>query len=340
MAKPPAKPHRYFKHDTWNVAMLHFLDSRTSPLTRVQYTAILRRFFHDPKKTPDKYTRQEVEAFLAQPVTLGPNAGQPLSPYTRNHYMCALKSFYQYCSRYLVPFRDRQAPLLRGVSPLAEVKLARTGDSDRDFDAESDADRFLSVIDRKTPYGKRDYALFLTLLCTGKRRAEIGNLRRGDVESVVFMENGRARQGWLYHYKAKWHVNRESAEMPAECMDAIRTFHEFAGRDFATMSPEQPLFPGITGPAKVDQPMNLNGVDRRFRQYARAAGIAENVVVHALRRENAWCRYQENGHDILDVRDALGHKNVAMTTRYIEKRKRRQRGDPVASRLAAKFARR
>jgi integrase len=157
---------------------------------------------------------------------------------------------------------------------------------------------------------------------------------------VIFSENGHTRQGWLYHYRAKWKVTRDSAEMPDECIAAIRDFHQAAGRDFDTMPPDEPIFPGVAGPALRHQPMNLANVGKRFRLYARAAGIADTIVTHSLRHENAWTRYQLNGFDILDVRDALGHKNISMTMTYIEKRKRRQHGDPIASVIAGKFARR
>jgi integrase len=49
-----------------------------------------------------------------------------------------------------------------------------------EFLTEEEAQAILRVPDRRTPQGKRDYGILLTLLTTGLRKAEICNLKVGD----------------------------------------------------------------------------------------------------------------------------------------------------------------
>ena len=52
-----------------------------------------------------------------------------------------------------------------------------------EFLAEEEAQAILRVPDRRTLQGKRDYAILLTLLTTGLRKAEICNLKIGDLKT-------------------------------------------------------------------------------------------------------------------------------------------------------------
>src|SRR5512135_629615 len=52
-----------------------------------------------------------------------------------------------------------------------------------EFLTEEEAEAILRVPDRRTLQGKRDYAILLTLLTTGLRKAEICNLKVGDLNT-------------------------------------------------------------------------------------------------------------------------------------------------------------
>src|SRR4030066_480470 len=52
-----------------------------------------------------------------------------------------------------------------------------------EFLIEEEAQAILRVPDRRTLQGKRDYAILLTLLTTGIRKAEICNLKAGDLKT-------------------------------------------------------------------------------------------------------------------------------------------------------------
>lgn len=342
----PRKKKRVFVHPAWQRIFESFLASIANDTTRTQYERTLRRFFafiaeKYPNKraehTPDKITQEDIEEFMRRPIQSGSRAGQPLSAFSHNSYLIALRAFYGYCEQAEIEFRGKMVPAIRKTPPTIHVKQRKTGDVERDF-TDGELEAFFAQIDTSTLNGKRDRALFLTLLCTGRRKREITLLRRGDLERMTFLEQGRTRVGWTYQYLGKHRVTKETAEMPSVCVEAIRQFHAAYGLDFDTEPPEQPLFFGVAGPAKSDQPMALSSVNYRFEIYARAAGISEDTVVHSLRYEYAWQRYQENGHDALEVQDAVGWKSIEQTLHYIKRRKRKQRGDPMAEKMSARFA--
>ena len=52
-----------------------------------------------------------------------------------------------------------------------------------EFLTEEEAEAILRISDRRTIQGKRDYAIILTLLTTGLRKADICNLKVGDLKT-------------------------------------------------------------------------------------------------------------------------------------------------------------
>jgi integrase len=342
--KPPKPPKRLFKNDKWNETFHHFVASIANTTTRYQYDKTLRRFFafitekYKQERTPDKIVQADIEAFLQQPVqTTGPRQGKPISPSSHNAYCNALRAFYGYCGRDLTEFRGKMVPVLRSPNPTKHLKLMKPGEVDRDM-TEEEVKSFFAAIPRDTVIGRRDFALFFAAISTGRRRFELTNLLRGDLERTTFTEDGCKRTGWRYWFRAKWRVTRESAEMPLVVIEAIRRFHTSAGLDFDTMPPETPLFFGVTGPADRTKPLNLADVDRRFRKYARAAGIGDNIVLHSLRWENTWQRLQATGNNWDKVMEEMGWHSIELVARYARRRRRKEAGDPTASKVAAKFA--
>lgn len=342
MAPPRSKPFN-FRNKRWSKVFTDFLRQTDNAETKSHYYRTLRRFFlfiekkYGEQRTPDQIIATDVEEFLRTPVQdHARRAGENLSPYSYNTYLTALKAFYAYCERPIFEFRGKKGlPMIKpGAIPTDQVALARCGDANRDM-TEEEVRAFFAVIDRTTLQGRRDFSLFWALFVTGRRRREIVHLRRGDIEPFIF-EN--KRKGWRYHFLAKWRTEKESAEMHQSAIDAIVEFHAAAGRDFYTMAPDEPLFPGILGRALHGQPMALNWATSLFRNYAKKAGIPPGIVTHSLRHEHAWNRFLLNGHNIIDVRNALGHKDVRTTMRYLERRQRKAAGDPFAGLVAAKFA--
>lgn len=340
MGKP-----RFFTNTKWQANATRYLAQITNEGTRTAYRRVLMRFFgfvkerHGHEVTPDKITPADIEAFLQQPIPPGHHhAGQQKGAARQNTILTALRSFYSYAQRDQVEFRGKLVPMLRTTPPTAHIKWRRCGEVDRDM-TEDEITRFFAAISRETRVGLRDYALFYTLLSTGRRKAEIARLTRGDIEQATFVSaDGSMRAGWLYTYTGKGRVSPEQAEMPQPCIEAIKAFHASLGRDFASMDTRLPLFCGVATTGKLDRAISLYHVDDRFRRYAGLAGLPANVCVHSLRWENCWARLQATGNNWERVQREIGWADIAMVARYARRRRKKEAGDPTANQVAARFA--
>ena len=122
----------------------------------------------------------------------------------------------------------------------------------RGFSAD-DVRRLLATLP-DTVRGRRDRALLLTFLLTGRRRAEVIGLKAGDIT----VEDGVA----FYAYRGKG-GKRGRRELPRPAYEAIVAALADAGKDLATMAPDESLWPLSGG--------TFYG---RFRRYLAAAGLA------------------------------------------------------------------
>src|SRR6266566_3787859 len=96
-----------------------------------------------------------------------------------------------------------------------------------------DIRQLLSVIP-ETPVGLRDRAIILTLTLTGRRRAEVLNMKRGDLT----VEDGKV---W-YAYRGKG-GKRGKRELPQPAIVALTAALSAFGIDIADMQPDASLWP-------------------------------------------------------------------------------------------------
>src|SRR2546421_2032933 len=92
----PRIPHLFDDPD-WQACLAAWLAQLRSDATRTSYSNIVIRFFRDPERTPDGYTRQECEAFIRGAHTSSKhNHGKPVQPgaQTINARRATLASFY------------------------------------------------------------------------------------------------------------------------------------------------------------------------------------------------------------------------------------------------------
>jgi integrase/recombinase XerD len=312
--------HRYFQHKQWQQCMLDFLASVRSAATEKTYRNTLKRFFSDPKKTPDAYTRADVERFISSPATT-----------TRNNRLSALKSFYAYAATYDVPFRKSTRPILHTSDPTRHVKRGRISPKPRAF-TRDDLQKLFSAIPRDTIKGKRDRALFLCYFWTARRRAEIARLAWGDFEQVVFIESGKSRAGWLYSWIGKG--NQDKAEMPEPAMAAIREYLE-ADERWLKMQPDEPIFRALDharqGKVSALTPDGINVILSKYLQKADINGVS----VHGFRHSAARLRHS-HGESVVDIKRFLGH--ASLNTTYVYLQSLEQQADSGAQKLYGEFA--
>jgi integrase len=156
--------------------------------------------------------------------------------------------------------------------------------------------RLLAVVP-DTVRGRRDRALLLTFILTGRRRSEVLNLTAGDIiagDDLV-----------MYQYRGKGGKTGRR-ELPRPAYEAIIATLADAGRDLAAMAPEESLWRITSG--------TFYG---RFRRYLAAAGLAPTGL-HVLRHSAAKLR-RDAGETVEQVSSFLDHSSLAVTTVYLRR---------------------
>ena len=155
-----------------------------------------------------------------------------------------------------------------------------------------------------TVKGRRDLAIVLTLVLTGRRRSEVVNLTAGDIafdDSAAF-----------YRYLGKGGL-RGRRELPRPALTAIVRSLADVGKDLASMHPGESLWQAGAGPQGVSSATFYN----RFRGYLRLAGLPPSGV-HVLRHTAAKLR-RDVGESVESVSQFLDHSSLAVTTTYLRR---------------------
>jgi integrase/recombinase XerD len=230
--------------------------------------------------------------------------------------LSALSSLFKYlCNRNAVPF-----------NPVTGVQRPSEGANEGRTPALGDAQARLLL---EAPVGgsvkaKRDRAILATLLYHGLRREELCGLRVGDMhrrEGVMhFQVRGKGRKGKKIRFVA---VGPLAQRLIDEYLDAAGHRADIEGPLF------RPVKNNSTG--LLAKPLNPQSLyESIVLHYARKVGITKDThgfCVHSLRATAATNSLQ-NGADIAEVQQWLGHANVS-TTRLYDKRRSRPEDSPT-----------
>jgi site-specific recombinase XerD len=165
-----------------------------------------------------------------------------------------------------------------------------------------DARLIISMPDKRTCDGWRDYTLLLFLYNCGARVSEATGLRWGDLQLTV------PRQVQL---RGKGRKERVLPLWP-ETANALHRLRGMSRRDDG-----QCVFVNRHG-----QPLTRDGVAYILDKYTTAAGhqkpalVRKHITPHVLRHSCAVALLQ-SGTDVTVIRDYLGHTSVTTTGRYI-----------------------
>jgi integrase/recombinase XerC/integrase/recombinase XerD len=163
--------------------------------------------------------------------------------------------------------------------------------------------RLLAVVP-DTVAGRRDRAILLTLVLTGRRRTEVISLRAGDLS----IEG----ETCFYAYRGKG-GKRGRRELPHPAYEAIRATLADAGKDLATIAPAESLWQAGARP----DGLTSGTFYARFRRYLTAAGLAPTGI-HVLRHTAAKLR-RDAGESIEEVSQFLDHSSLAVTSVYLRR---------------------
>jgi len=207
----------------WEQAIYAFLaekERRSGSMRTVRaYSGMLYRFFDTLGKSPDEVTATEVFGY-AHGTGL---SGKKPSSVTICARIACLSSFYRFLIRMSLINANPCDQLERPKATPALPRGLHSVDIKKLLDALPD-----------TPIGLRDRAIILTLILTGRRRAEVLNLKAGDLAV-----DGDAV---LYTYRGKG-GKQGKREMPQPALRSIQQALEAFGKDFSTMKPNESLWP-------------------------------------------------------------------------------------------------
>ena len=176
---------------------------------------------------------------------------------------------------------------------------------DTDFLTEEEAAAILRIPDRRTLQGKRDYAILLTLLTTGLRKAEICSLKIADLKTY--------RNQAVIDVVGKGSRFRR-LPLKGETLLAIRDYLKASknGTD-----PVQPMFLtlGKHGPY-AQAGLTPKAVDCLIKSAAKKALIKKRIHPHVTRHTFATTLL-DKGVDLKTVQDLMGHSHIRTTERYL-----------------------
>jgi integrase/recombinase XerC len=275
----------------WDQAIYAFLVEKGnrsgSNRTVESYSGMLWPFFAGT--TPDRVRPADV---LAYAHAIGPSGRTPTGATIGARIAC-LSSFY----RFLIRMG------LATANPCDAVERPRTVQAPARGYSADEVRRLLAVVP-DTVRGRRDRAILLVLILTGRRRAEVLGLRAGDIS----VEGETA----FYSYRGKG-GKRGRRELPRPVFEGIRTTLADAGKELSSVSPDESLWQAGVSIAGITS----GSFYGRFRRYLRMAGLAPTGL-HVLRHTAAKLR-RDAGASIEAVSSFLDHSSLAVTTVYLRR---------------------
>lgn len=298
------------------------ISSQTSALTRLNYVTDIRIFFaylikyKFPGKTMAELTVDDIQYLAPHDIERYIDGlssyilnGRRLScgEKAKERKLASLRSLYKYLYKKelistnvtlkvdMPKLHDK--PIIR----LESDEVERLIDTVACGDMLSDRERSYNSVTRE-----RDLAIMYIFLGTGIRVSELVGLNRRDIdfENASFVVT---RKGG----------NRSILYMPAETMDALRTYLDWLDEqisddtEFARkIKDPDALFYSLQGTR-----IGVRTVEKLVKKYASPAAPLKKITPHKLRSTYATNLYRET-EDIYVVADVLGHSDINTTKKH------------------------
>jgi site-specific recombinase XerD len=161
-------------------------------------------------------------------------------------------------------------------------------------------DAVLAVIDRKTPVGRRDYAMLLLLTVYGLRGVEVARLRLEDVDW----------RNQKLHIRGRKSGNSTTYPLAASVDHALVDYL----RHGRPPSPHREVFLSVIAPFRLLR--SGAALAGHIVNYLHQAGIAVDRPGTHLFRYSCAQRLFEEGMSLKCIGDYLGHSDLHSTQRY------------------------
>lgn len=162
--------------------------------------------------------------------------------------------------------------------------------------------------------GKRDWLILRLLISTGLRRAEICNLKRGDLRNdgkdITLVVRGKGDK---------------IREVEIEHLELLEGLPRYWNLLHIPHTPKTPFFftLGKHGPDKP-HPITPRVVAEVVKKHAKLAKINKRISPHSLRHTFATWGLKDGG-DLVAVQALMGHASVRQTSTYLHTTAERKR---------------
>lgn len=265
---------------------ISYLDA--SPKTVETYSRAIRQFMkYIAEHGIDQPTREDVLAFREE-------LKEDHKASTVQNYIIAVRLFFQW---------TEQEGLYPNIAQhIKGAKLSK--DHKKDYLTSNQVKAVLGGIDRSTPQGRRDYAIFALMVTGGLRdievhRANIEDLRTLGDSTVLYLQ-GKGRE-----------ERAEYVKVPAEVENAIRA--SLADREDTAGS--KPLFISLSNNSK-GQRVSTRSISGIVKTSLVQAGYdSDRLTAHSL-RHTAVTLSLLGGNSLQEVQQFARHANIATTQIY------------------------
>ena len=265
---------------------ISYLDA--SEKTVQTYSRAIRQFArYISERGINQPTREDVLAFRE-------DLKEGHKPSTIQNYIIALRLFFQWTEQ------ERLYPNI--AQHIKGAKLNK--EHKKDYLTSSQVKAVLNGIDRETPQGRRDYAIFALMVTGGLRDIEVHRSNLEDLrtlgDSTVLYLQGKGRS-----------ERTEYVKVPAEVEKAIRA--SLADRD--RLSGEDPLFISMSNNSKGERisTRSISGIIKT--SLVNAGYNSDRLTAHSL-RHTAVTLSLIGGNSLQEVQQFARHSNIATTQIY------------------------
>ena len=271
-----------------------------------RYLAYLRDEKHSPSNTVQAY-RRDLEKFFGYAATRDIRSfsqlneedveeyklyltAQGLSSSSVSRSLSSLRGLYQYLL----------AVGLADTNPAKNVHNDKVVRKELNVLTSKEVEALLSQPDVNDIKGIRDKAMLELLYATGIKVSELIGLDLKDLNlSVSCIHCGEGE-------------NERLIPLYPVAMKAVTTYLEKSRMILAASTDENALFVNLSG-----ERLSRQGFWKILKSYVASAKITKDITPHTLRHSFAT-HLLENGADIHDIQEILGHRDLSSTQRYAQ----------------------
>ena len=303
--------------DAWAEATTDATSRRRADLLRDKRRTVID-FFQFTDKPPEAIRPRDVQAWREELERRG------LQPATVYAAVSKVSSFYRWA---------RKIEGLAEALPINPVNGARPK-APKPYQSEStkslndeELDALIAVVKAKSDggsiVGKRDYAILLHYVLTGRRRAEVIGLRWGNLKT-----NGTM----IVSYRVKG-GRVETREVRSALVNAAMIDYLEASGRLEALTDDTPIWTRHDRAGEPGEALTSHAFVKNLKRYAAEAGLP-SFHLHQLRHTFARQGADERG-SITDIQEALGHQDAATTRVYVDRVgvKRDRLSESLAARL-------